>query len=305
MPIGGAAKLAFVAWREPHFGRLPKSRARLGEVYGDSVLLPGGARLCAQEVASGASFASWGHSPLRRRLRLFRMFAWVLCFAVLALSGWGLAESIQRSLISFVQVPALVTEETTSGRGDVCRVQLSFIFDGQARTGTYDVNTSCHVLPGTGCPVNVKVNPENPQDVVIVGHEASDRNLPLPIGLAGGAAFLAAGLLVIRSEKSWRRAGALGRKGLPWLQITATVKGHKSGMFHEVFTLEGKGTKGQPVAFRIKVAAWAKMPKPDQELTFHLLSDSGPAVILAVGERPWYRLATLSTPLVASPSLSR
>jgi hypothetical protein len=215
-----------------------------------------------------------------------------------------LTESIRRSLIPFVQVPAVVTEETTSGRGDVCRVQLSFIVDGQARTGTYDVNTSCPVLPGPGRSVNLKVNPDNPQDVVIVGHEASDRNLPLPIGLAGGVAFLAAGLLVIRSEKSWRRAGVLGRKGLPWLQLTATVRGHKSGMFHEVFTLEGKGTKGQLVAFRIKVPAWARMPKPDQELTFHLLSDCGPAVILAVGERPWYRLATLSTPLVASRSLS-
>ena len=115
---------------------------------------------------------------------------------------------------------------------------------------------------------------------------------------------LAAGLFVIRSEKSWRRAGVLGRKGLPWLQLTATVRGHKSGMFHEAFILEGEGSKDQPVTFQIRLHPWAGMPKPGQKLTFYLLSDGSSAAILALGERPWYRLATISTPYVAPRPLS-
>ena len=271
-------------------------------MYGDLVLLPDGVRVRAQGLSAGASFASWRQNPLRKRLRLRRMIAWVLCFAVLAMSGVALAGSIRRSFIPFVQVPAVV-EGTSESRGS-CQVQLSFIFDAQARTGTYHVNTSCGVLPGPGGRVSLKVNPENPQDVVIVGHEASDPNLPLPIGLAGGAAFFAAGLFVIRSEKSWRRAGVLGRKGLPWLQLTATVRGHKSGMFHEAFILEGEGSKDQPVTFQIRLHPWAGMPKPGQKLTFYLLSAGSSAAILALGERPWYRLATLSTPYVAPRPLS-
>jgi hypothetical protein len=265
-------------------------------MYGDLVL-PGGARLRAQGLSAGASFASWRQNPLRKRLRLRRMIAWVLCFAVLAVSGVALAGSIRRSLILFVQVPAVV-EGTSEGRGS-CRVQLSFIFDGQARTGTYHVNTSCVVVPRVGGPVSLKVNPEDPQDVVIVGHEASDPNLPLPIGLAGGAAFAAARLYLIRSERSWRRAGLVDRKSPPWLQLTATVSQHKSGLFHEMFVLESEGSKGQPTGFQMRLHPWPEMPKPGQQLTFHLLSDGSSAAILALGERPWYRLATISTPYVA------
>jgi len=76
-------------------------------------------------------------------------------------------------------------------------------------------------------------------------------------------------------------------------------------MFHEVFILEGEGSKGHPVVLEIRLHSWGEMPpKPGQDLTFHLLSDGGPAAILAVGERPWYRFATLSTPLVAQRSFS-
>ncbi len=277
---------------------------RLGAVYRDSVLLPGGARLRAQEPAPGASFASWRQNPLRKRLRLLRATAWVLCFAVLAVSVLGLTQSIRRSLITFAQVPAVVTASTSKGRQSDCQMLLAFLFDGQARTGSYQVNTTCRVLPGAGSRVDLKVNPEDPTDVVIVGHEASDPNLPLPIGLASGAAFLAAGLFAIRCERSWRRACSLGPKVRPWLQLAGTVTVHKSGMFHEVFILDGEGTKDQPVAFQIKLTAWPRMPNPGQELTFNLLSDDGPTAILAVGERPWYKLATISTPLVAPRRLT-
>lgn len=266
-------------------------------MYADLVLLPGGARLRTQGLSAGARFVPWRQNPLRKRLLLRRMTAWALCFAVLAVSGVALAGSIRRSFIPFVQVPAVVVG-TSEGRGS-CRVQLSFILDGQARTGTYHVNTSCVVVPRVGGPVRLKVNPEDPQDVVIAGHEASDPNLPLPIGLAGGAAFAAAGLFVIRSERSWRRAGVLGSNGLPWLQLTTTVRQHKSGMFHEAFVLEGDGSNDRPVTFQMRLHPWPEMPKPGQQLTFHLLSDGSSAAILALGERPRYRLATLSAPYVA------
>ncbi len=216
---------------------------RLGAVYGDSVLLPGGARLRAQEPAPGASFASWRQNPLRKRLRLLRATAWVLCCGALAVSLLGLTESVQRSLIPFVQVPAVVTAATSEGRQTDCHVLLAFLFDGRAPTGSYRVNTTCRELPGTGNRVDLKVNPEDPTDVVIVGHEASDPNLPLPIGLASGAAFLATGLFVIRCERSWRRARLLAANDPDWLQLTGTVTVHKSGMFHEVFILDGEGIK--------------------------------------------------------------
>lgn len=170
--------------------RVSTGIAGIGSVlmYGDSVRLPGGASLRARGLSSGASFAVWGRNPLRGRLRLLRVFAWALFFVVLAGAVLGLAQSISRSLVPFAQVPAVITAETKESRGPQCLAELAYTFNGHAKTGSYMVDTSCRVLPRPGATLKLKVNPEDPQDVVIVGHEALDRDLPLPIGLGGSAA---------------------------------------------------------------------------------------------------------------------
>ncbi|MDP9903098.1 DUF3592 domain-containing protein [Arthrobacter bambusae] len=270
-----------------------------GDGYAWFVALPDGLRLKASPYLENLP-PVWLGSSLRRSMLLAITFFALAITAVVIVAGFGLIAALAPFTAGSVRTTGQVTSQHPYyyKHSDQCTLGITFALSGQHQNTTVETGKLCKASLPLGTQVQLALNPDNPNDVAVLGHGFTREGAWQGVVIMGLVAItLLVGFLLARVRR-YRHAKRLFYHGTRWHELSPTVhavsRNGSSTWLRLVAQDTMENTRIFTMAFHGRLH-WRKL-RPGDPLELALLADGGAyAVVTVKGEERLY-LARLSVP---------